>query len=71
MILNLRNCREWYFDYLSIRTLNLYAGSGECLGGFHALNCAAHTPSVDRDDLNVIFAVKWLQSCQCLGYFHG
>ncbi len=71
MIFDLGDRRERDLDDLSIRDLNLYAGCGESLGGFHTSNCSAHAPAVGCDDLHVIFAVKWLQGCERFGDFQG
>ena len=70
VILDLRDRGEGYFDDLPIRTFDLYARSGESLGGFHTSNCAADAPAVNRDNLHVVLAIKWLQSRKCLGNFH-
>ena len=71
MIFDLGDRREGNLDDLSIRDLNLYAGCREGLSGFHATNCPAHTPAVGCNDLDVIFAIKWLQGCERFGYLQG
>jgi hypothetical protein len=70
MILDLRDRWKGYLHDLAVRDLDLYAGSGERLGGFHAPNCASHAPAVDRDNLHIVLAIKWLQSRECLGDLH-
>ena len=71
MVFNLRDGGKRDLYDLPVRNLHLYAGSREGLGSFHASNCAAHAPAISRNNLHVVFAVKWLQGCQRFGYFHG
>lgn len=71
MIFDLGDRRERNLDDLSIRDLNLYTGRREGLGGLHTANCSAHAPAVGGNNLNVIFAVKWLQGCERFGYLQG
>ena len=70
MILDLGDGREGDLHDLATGGFDLHAGSGERLGGIHAFNCAAHSPAIRRNNLDVVFAVKRLQCCECLGYFH-
>ncbi len=70
MIFDLGDRREGDFHDLAVGGFDLYAGSGERLGGLHASYCSAHSPAVSRNNLDVVFAVKRLQCCECLGYFH-
>ena len=70
MIFDLGDRREGDFYDLATGGFHLHAGSGECLGGLHASNRSAHSPAVSCNDLDVVFAVKRLQRCECLGYFH-
>ena len=55
---------------LAVRNLHFDAGSREGLRHLHAANRAAHPLAVDRNDLHIVLAVKWLQSGERLGYFH-
>ncbi len=71
MIFDLCDRREWNLDDLSVGDLNLYARCGEGLGGLHAPNCSTNAPAVGRNDLYIVFAVKWLQSRERFSYFHG
>ena len=71
MILDLGYRRKGYLHNLASRDLDLDAGRGESLGGLHASNCSAHAPAIGRNDLNIVLAVKWLQSRECLGNFHN
>jgi hypothetical protein len=70
MILNLGNRRKRDFDDLAVGAFHLYAGSGECLGRFHAANDTPDSLAVNRDNLNIAFAVQRLQGCECFGHFH-
>jgi len=70
VILDLSDRREGDLHDVAICDLNLDAGCGESLGGFHAANCATHAPAVRCDDLHVVLAVEWLQGCERLRYFH-
>lgn len=70
MIFDLSDRRERYLYYLTVGALDLYAGSREGLGGFHAANCAADAPAVSGDDLYVVFAIEWLQGCERFCYLH-
>ncbi|HEU0254061.1 MAG TPA: hypothetical protein VFR12_13590, partial [Pyrinomonadaceae bacterium] len=70
VVFNLGYCREGYFHNLTIGTFDLYARSGESLSGFHTAHCAADAPAVDRDNLNIVFAIQWLKSGQGFGYLH-
>jgi hypothetical protein len=65
-------CDRWERDlyYLAIRDLDFYAGRREGLGRLHAPHGATYPPAISRNDLDVIFTVKWLQSRECLGNFH-
>lgn len=71
MIFNFRNIRKGNFHDLPVRNLHLYARRGEGLGSLHAFNCPAHPPAISRDDLHVVFAIKWLESRECFGNFHN
>jgi len=71
VVFDLRDRRERNLHDLAICNLDLYAGSGEGLGGFHAANCSTHAPPVGRYDLYIVLAIKGLQSCECLGDFHN
>lgn len=71
VIFDLGNCRERYFNYLSVCDLNLDAGCRESLGSFHAANRATHSSAVGRNNFHVVLTVQWLQSCERLGYLHG
>lgn len=71
MILDFDDGGEGDLYDLAARNLHLDARRGEGLGRLHAANRAAHPPAVSRNDLYVVLAVKWLQSCECLGYFHS
>lgn len=55
---------------LPARNLDLHARRGEGLGCFHAPNFTAQPPPIDRNDLDVVLPVKWLQGCECFGYLH-
>lgn len=57
VIFDLGNVRKGYLDEFAIGALNFDAWGGERLGGFHAPNDATNTPSIDHDDLNIIFTV--------------
>jgi hypothetical protein len=70
MILYLGDCREGNLYDLSVGALNLYAGSCEGLGGFHAANCAAYAPAVSGDNFHVVLAIQWLQGCERFCYLH-
>ena len=70
MILDFCNRREGYLHDLTIRAFDLYAGSGEGLGGFHAANNTAHASAVDSDNLDIILTVERLQSGERLCYLH-
>lgn len=63
MIFDLGNVGKRYFDEFAIRALYLDAGSGECLGCLHATHDATDTAAINHDNLYIIFAVEWLQSC--------
>lgn len=54
----------------AVCTFHLDARCGEGLSGFHAAYHAAHALAVNRNNLNVVFAVKWLQGSQGFSYFH-
>lgn len=71
MVFDLRYRRKRYLHDLAICDLDLYAGSGEGLGGFHAANCATHTPAVDRNNLHIVLAIKGLESRECFSDFHN
>ena len=71
VILDLRNRRERNLHDLTVRNLDLDAGSREGLSRLHAANRTTHPPAVRCNDLYVVFAVKRLQRCECFGYFHG
>jgi hypothetical protein len=71
VILDLGDAGKGYFDDLPIRAEDFDAGSGEGLCVLHAANFPADPLSVYRNDFDVVFAVKRLQSRQCLGYFHS
>ncbi len=62
--------RKRYLDDLAACALNLYAGRRQGLRGFHAADDAAHALTIDGYDLNVVFAVQWLQGCQRFCNFH-
>ena len=68
MIFDLGDCREGNLYDLSIGALNLYAGSREGLGGFHAANCTAYAPAVSGDYFHVVLAIQWLQGCERFCY---
>lgn len=70
MIFDFGDRREWDLHDLAVGALDLDAGSGERLGGFHAFNCAAHSPAISCNNLDVVFTVKRLQRRECLSYFH-
>lgn len=70
MILDFHDRREGNFHDLAICDLDLYAGSGEGLGGFHAPDNATHAPAVGGDNLHIVLAIKRLESRECLGNFH-
>ena len=70
MIFDLSYCREGNLNDLSVGALNLYAGSREGLGGFHAANCAADAPAVSGDYFHVVLAIQWLQGCERFCYLH-
>jgi hypothetical protein len=55
------DCGKWDFNDLAIGTFNFDTRSGQGLGGFHAPNCAAHTPAVARYNFDIIFAVEQLE----------
>ena len=71
MILDLSDGGKRDLDNLPVRDLNLDAGCREGLGCLHALDFPAHAPAIGRDDLHVIFSVKWLQCRKRLGYLHS
>lgn len=71
MILDFGNRRKGDFYDLTVGALNLYAGSREGLGGLHATDCPSHPPAIRGDNLHVVFAIKWLQSCERFSYFHN
>lgn len=70
VIFDFGDSRKRYLHYFTIRALYLDAGSGECLRGFHAANCAPHALAVNRDDLNIVFAIKRSKRRQRLCDFH-
>jgi len=63
--------RKRYLNDLAICNFDLYAGSCEGLGGFHASNCASHAPAVGSNNLHIVLPIKWLQRRECLGDFHN
>ena len=71
VIFDLRDGGKRDLDNLPVRDLNLDAGCREGLGCLHALDFPAHAPAIRRDDLHVIFSVKWLQCRKRLGYLHS
>ena len=70
MILDLCDRREGDLHYLAIRDLDFDAGRGEGLGRLHAPHFTAHSLAVGRNDLHIVFSVKWLQGRECFGYLH-
>ncbi len=62
---------KWDLYYFAIGALDFDAGSRQCLSGLHAANSATHSLSVDRNDLNVIFAVQRLEGRKSFSYFHS
>ncbi len=62
--------REGDLHDLAVGAFHLHAGCGERLGGFHTFNCSAHSAAISCNNLDVVFTVKRLQRCECLGYFH-
>ena len=71
MIFDLCNRRKRDLHDLAICNLDLYAGSSEGLGGFHAPNCATHAPAVSRNNLYIVLPIQGLQSRECLSDFHN
>ena len=69
MILDLRDCRKRYLNYLASRGLHLHARCRECLSSFHTPDLAAHALAISRYDLHVVFSIKRLQSRQCFSNF--
>lgn len=70
MVFNFRDGGKGYLDDLAVSAFHLYAGSRECLSGFHAANYASHALSVQGHDLHVVFPEKRLQSRKCFSNFH-
>jgi len=69
VILDFRNGRKRYLNYLARRGQHLHARRRKCLGSFHTADLATHALPVSRYDLHVVFAIKRLQSRQCFGNF--
>src|SRR2546423_1032002 len=64
VVFNLGDSRKGYFDDLAVRAFYFHAWGGECLSGFHAPDNAPHALSVNRHDLDIVFAVQWLKGCE-------
>ncbi len=60
VIFDFSNVGKRNFNEFTVRALYLDAGSGECLGRFHATHDAADTAAINHDDLYIIFAVEGL-----------
>lgn len=65
------NCWEGNFYDLAVSTLNFDAGGSESLCGLHAANRTPHASAIRSDDLHIVFAIEWLQSCKRFSYFHN
>src|SRR6266850_3645143 len=70
VVFNLGDGRKGYLDDLAVRAFYLHARGSECLSGLHAPDNAPHALSVNRHDLDIVFAVQWLQGCECFCDFH-
>ena len=70
VVFNLGDRRKGYLDDLAVRALYLHAGGGECLGGLHAPDNAPHALTVNRHDLDIVFAVQRLKGRKCFCDFH-
>lgn len=70
MVFDLGDRRKRYLDDLAVSAFHLHAGSSECLGGFHASDNAAHAQTVNRYDLDIVFAVQRLKCRKCFSNFH-
>lgn len=68
MIFDFRDRGERDLHDLPVCYLNFHAWRCEGLGGFHASDFPAHASAVSGNDLHVVLAVKWLQSCERLRY---
>jgi hypothetical protein len=71
VIFYFRDRRKRNLHDLAIGNLDLYAGSGESLGGFHTPHCATHAPAIGGNNLYIVLPVQRLQSRECLGDFHN
>jgi hypothetical protein len=70
VVFDLSNGGKRYLNDLTIGAFYLNAWSGERLRGFHAPDNASHSLAVNRNYLNIVFAIQRLQGRQCFGYFH-
>ena len=50
-----------YFDDLSVGAFDLYAGSSEGLGGFHAAHNSPDATAIDGDYLYIVLTVEGFQ----------
>jgi hypothetical protein len=61
---------EWNFDDPAIGSLHLEGWRRQSLCCFHATDDSAHACSIQRDDLDVVFAEERLQGCEGFCNFH-
>lgn len=70
MVFNLGDRGKGYLDDLAVRAFYLHAWGGEGLSGLHAPDNAPHALSVNRHDLDIVFAVQRLKGRKCFCDFH-
>jgi hypothetical protein len=71
MVFDFSDRGKGYLDDVAIRAFNLHARSRQGLRSFHASHNASDATSVERDNLDVVFAIERLESGESLGDFHS
>jgi hypothetical protein len=61
--------KRYLYD-LAVLTLHLHARRGQGLSGFHAPNDASDALAIERDDLDIVFAVERPERRECFCHFH-